>query len=49
MSRMNRVLGFEDAYGILSTESGAILEVCQDYLGERGYTMPLDIGARGTC
>ena len=28
MSRMNRVLGFDDSYGILSTESGCILEVC---------------------
>ena len=47
--RMNKILGFEESYGILSTESGVILQHAQEYLDGIGYTFPLDLGAKGTC
>ena len=48
-SRMNRILSFEEASGVLICEAGCILENLETYLNERGYTMPLDLGAKGTC
>jgi FAD/FMN-containing dehydrogenase len=48
-SRMNKILGFDENYGIISAESGCILQTMQDYTKERGMAMPIDIGARGSC
>lgn len=49
MSSMNKILNFDESYGIVTAESGAILGDLQEYLGNIGYTIPLDLGARGTC
>lgn len=49
MSAMNKIKGFDESYGIITAEAGAILEDMDNYLGERGYTMPLDLGAKGSC
>lgn len=35
--------------GALVCQAGCILESLNKYLGERGYTMPLDLGAKGSC
>ena len=47
--RMNSILGFDDSYGILSAEAGTILSDCQDFAKTRGYEVPLDLGAKGSC
>lgn len=49
MSAMDRILGFDESYGIITAEAGAILQTMHDYLGDIGYTMPLDLGAKGSC
>ncbi|KAL5612975.1 hypothetical protein BROUX41_003947 [Berkeleyomyces rouxiae] len=49
MSRMNQVVSFDDVSGVLVVEAGAILEVTDQYLAERGYLFPLDLGAKGSC
>ena len=49
MSSMNKILNFDESYGIITAQSGAILGDMQDYLGEIGYMMPLDLGAKGSC
>ena len=47
--RMNKILDFDESYGILTCEAGCILQDLHHYLNERGYLMPLDLGAKGTC
>ena len=49
LSSMNKILGFDESYGIITAESGAILLDLQNYLNNIGYTMPLDLGAKGSC
>lgn len=48
-SRMNKILNFDESYGIITCEAGCILQDLQTYLNERGYIMPLDLGAKGSC
>lgn len=47
LALMNNVRSFDDISGTLVTDSGAILEVLDNYVGEKGYMMPLDLGAKG--
>ena len=35
--------------GVLTCEAGCILEQLDTFLGEHSHTMPLDIGAKGSC
>uniref|UniRef100_A0A8C7XE25 D-2-hydroxyglutarate dehydrogenase, mitochondrial n=1 Tax=Oryzias sinensis TaxID=183150 RepID=A0A8C7XE25_9TELE len=46
---MNNILRFDDVSGILTCQSGCILENLSLYLEERGHIMPLDLGAKGSC
>ena len=47
--RMNNIIGFDESYGIVSAEAGCILSDVQDYTKARGYEVPLDLGAKGSC
>jgi len=49
MQRMNKVLSFDPYSGIVIAESGVVLEQLNSYLEERGFVMPLDLGAKGSC
>ena len=49
MGNMNKILNFDESYGIVTTQSGAILGDLHDYLYDKGYAMPLDLGAKGSC
>lgn len=33
----------------MTCESGCILETLDSFASDRGYTMPLDLGAKGSC
>ena len=35
--------------GVLTCEAGCILEQLDTFLGEHSHTMPLDLGAKGSC
>ena len=48
-SRMNRILDFDESYGIISSEAGCILRALHNYANERGYEVPLDLGAKDSC
>ena len=48
-SRMNTILDFDESYGILSAEAGAVLRTLQNHAIERGYEVPLEMGAERTC
>ncbi|KAK3806465.1 MAG: hypothetical protein J3Q66DRAFT_120710 [Benniella sp.] len=49
LSNMNSVRSFDSVSGALVCDAGCILEVLDKYLEERGYIMPLDLGAKGSC
>ena len=49
LSRMNSVLSVDEHAGNLVCEAGCVLELLQQRVSEIGYTMPLDLGAKGSC
>lgn len=49
MSRMNQIRSFDDVSGALVVDAGCILEVTDNFLAEKGYIFPLDLGAKGSC
>ncbi|KAJ0009096.1 hypothetical protein NQD34_016511 [Periophthalmus magnuspinnatus] len=46
---MNKVLSFDHVSGIVTCQAGCVLESLSQYLEERDYIMPLDLGAKGSC
>ena len=46
---MNKILNFDDVNGIISAQSGCILDDLDNYCDERGFQMPYNIGSRGSC
>ena len=46
---MNKIYRIDVHSGILTCDAGAILANLHEYANERGYLLPLDIGAKGTC
>ncbi|GAA5859687.1 hypothetical protein JCM1840_006411 [Sporobolomyces johnsonii] len=46
---MNQIREFDDVSGILTADGGAILESLSNFLAPKGYMMPLDLGAKGSC
>lgn len=48
-SRMNNIRSFDRESGVLVADAGVILETADQYLAERGYLFPLDLGAKGSC
>ena len=49
LARMKGILGFDAVSGILTCEAGCVLEELDTWLRERGFIMPLDLGAKGSC
>lgn len=46
---MDRVLTFDGLSGVLTCQAGCVLEKLSQYLLDRDYIMPLDLGAKGSC
>jgi FAD/FMN-containing dehydrogenase len=49
LQKMNQIHSFDEVSGILVADAGVILEIADNYLGERGHVFPLDLGAKGSC
>ncbi|UZJ52287.1 hypothetical protein CBS101457_001607 [Exobasidium rhododendri] len=49
LSAMNKIRSFDDVSGTLVCDAGCILESLDNYVAEKGYMMPLDLGAKGSC
>lgn len=49
LSRMNSVINFDPVEGVLLCEAGCVLESLGDFLSEKGFMMPVDLGAKGSC
>lgn len=46
---LNQVRSFDPVSGTLVADAGVILEAADNYLAERGFIFPLDLGAKGSC
>ncbi|KAI5103874.1 D-2-hydroxyglutarate dehydrogenase, mitochondrial isoform X1 [Silurus meridionalis] len=46
---MNKILAFDGLSGILTCQAGCVLENLSQYVEERDFVMPLDLGAKGSC
>lgn len=49
MGLMNKIISFDEVSGILVCEAGCILENLETFLESKGFVMPLDLGAKGSC
>ncbi|KAJ3226101.1 hypothetical protein HK099_005570 [Clydaea vesicula] len=49
LGRMNEIRSFDEQSGVAVCDAGVILENLDNFVGERGYMCPLDLGAKGTC
>ncbi|XP_004412768.1 PREDICTED: D-2-hydroxyglutarate dehydrogenase, mitochondrial [Odobenus rosmarus divergens] len=48
-AQMNQVISFHSVSGTLVCQAGCVLEELSHYVEERGFVMPLDLGAKGSC
>jgi D-2-hydroxyglutarate dehydrogenase len=48
-SAMNKIVDFDPSSGVLTCQAGCILETLDTYLAPLGYTVPIDLGAKGSC
>jgi FAD/FMN-containing dehydrogenase len=49
LSKMDNITSFDEVSGILVADAGVILEVADNFLAEKKYIFPLDLGAKGSC
>ncbi|KAI8109400.1 hypothetical protein M9434_000684 [Picochlorum sp. BPE23] len=49
MSRMNSIHAFDEISGVVECDAGCVLEDIDQFLLQKGYTVPLDLGAKGSC
>lgn len=47
--RMNKIISIDTFANILTCEAGCILENLETAVSEKGLTMPLDLGSKGSC
>jgi FAD/FMN-containing dehydrogenase len=46
---MDNITSFDSVSGILTCQAGCILQNLDSWLRDRGFIMPLDLGAKGSC
>ncbi|EGG13922.1 Putative actin interacting protein [Cavenderia fasciculata] len=49
LTNMNQIESFDDVTGVVTCQSGCVLETLESYLNAKGFTVPLDLGAKGSC
>ncbi|CAD6929782.1 unnamed protein product [Tilletia controversa] len=49
LSGLHQIRSFDEVAGTLVCDAGCVLEVLDNFVGEKGYMMPLDLGAKGSC
>ncbi|EGC30035.1 hypothetical protein DICPUDRAFT_158305 [Dictyostelium purpureum] len=49
LANMNKIEGFDPITGVVTCQSGTVLENIESYLSPLGYTVPIDLGAKGSC
>nr|ODN92621.1 D-lactate dehydrogenase [Cryptococcus depauperatus CBS 7841] len=49
LANLSQIRSFDPVSGILVADGGVVLETADNYLAERGFIFPLDLGAKGSC
>ena len=49
MEKLNKIKNFCYKRGVIHCQSGCILQVLDEHVNEKGWIMPLDLGAKGSC
>jgi FAD/FMN-containing dehydrogenase len=49
LARMQEIVGLDEVSGIFTVQAGCILETANLWLNDRGFMMPYDLGAKGSC
>ncbi|PWZ03317.1 putative DLD2-D-lactate dehydrogenase [Testicularia cyperi] len=49
LGSLNQIRHFDEVAGTLVCDAGCILEALDNHVAEKGYMMPLDLGAKGSC
>jgi len=49
LSNMNKIRNFDETSGAVTVDAGVVLQTADEWLRERGYIFPLDLGAKGSC
>ena len=49
LRRMQDIHGLDRRSGVVRLQAGVTLQQLQQYCAENGHTVPLDLGAKGTC
>lgn len=49
LAGLNQIESFDQASGVVVTQAGVVLEALDNFVGEKGYRVPLDLGAKGSC
>lgn len=49
MKNLNKILDFDEVQGIVWCDAGVILENLMHFANEKGWMVPLDLGAKGSC
>lgn len=48
-NNMNSIFKFDENIGVVWCDSGVVLETLNNYCMEKGFIVPLDLGAKGSC
>ncbi|KAJ8954511.1 hypothetical protein NQ318_000742 [Aromia moschata] len=46
---MNQIISLDETLGVMVCEAGCVLENLDNHLADRGLTVPLDLGSKGSC
>jgi FAD/FMN-containing dehydrogenase len=49
LERMQAIESLDELDGVAVVQAGAVLQTVQEDLAARGFLLPLDLGARGSC
>jgi D-2-hydroxyglutarate dehydrogenase len=49
MKNLNKIEALDETQGIVWCEAGVVLETLNQYCSEKGWIVPIDLGAKGSC
>ncbi|EGG03015.1 uncharacterized protein MELLADRAFT_49675 [Melampsora larici-populina 98AG31] len=49
LNGLSNIRSFDSTSGILTADAGCILQSLDEFVKEKGYIVPLDLGAKGSC
>lgn len=49
LAGLNQIRNFDEVSGTMVCDAGCILESLDNHIADKGYMMPLDLGAKGSC